>query len=386
MLPHLNDNLNDSPSSLREIFNARQLYISDIRITQEFIRYIRPINDKEEQKYKKRYSENITIVDNNLYKKRQDQYDYKDFCKLALDEIMINQKKIDYNNKPIISIILPSFNKQNIILKSIRSIQNQNFKNIEIIIVNDCSTDNSTNIFNYLLKSDPRIRIFHHLNNLGSFRSRLDGILYSRGKYIILFDTGDLYEDNYVLLDAYNIIEKYNLDSCKFLFRKISNFNNLTDFFIPFHIGQKTKIVYESDNIKTFNDQIFKKRGNIWNRIVRANIYIKGLLLLNDLMLNVYKNFWDDIWYNELINKVSYSYVIFERVGYVYYYDRKGEGTPKYKTKEEKNRMINEYIAFLYFDYNFCEEEICKTQIIKKLKKYNETDKKKTIKKYYLQF
>ena len=218
------------------------------------------------------------------------------------------------------------------------------------------------------------------MDNLGSFRSRLDGILYSRGKYIILFDTGDLYEDNYVLLDAYNIIEKYNLDSCKFLFRKISNFNNLTDFFIPFHIGQKTKIVYEPDNIKTFNDQIFKKRGNIWNRIVRANIYIKGLLLLNDLMLNVYKNFWDDIWYNELINKVSYSYVIFERVGYVYYYDRKGEGTPKYKTKEEKNRMINEYIAFLYFDYNFCEEKICKTQIIKKLKKYNETDKKKQLK------
>ena len=66
MLPHLNDNLNDSPSSLREIFNARQLYISDIRITQEFIRYIRPINDKEEQKYKKRYSENIKSKKNRL--------------------------------------------------------------------------------------------------------------------------------------------------------------------------------------------------------------------------------------------------------------------------------------------------------------------------------
>ena len=48
---------------------------------------------------------------------------------------------------------------------------------------------------------------------MGCFRSRLNGIIYSRGKYIILFDTGDFYEDNYVLLNAYNVIEKYKLDS-----------------------------------------------------------------------------------------------------------------------------------------------------------------------------
>ena len=51
-------------------------------------------------------------------------------------------------------------------------------------------------------------------------------IIYSRGKYIILFDTGDFYEDNYVLSDAYNVIEKYKLDSCKFLFRSIRTKDN----------------------------------------------------------------------------------------------------------------------------------------------------------------
>ena len=74
---------------------------------------------------------------------------------------------------------MPSYNKKNILLKSIRIIQNQNFKNIEIIIVNDCSTDNSIDLFNYLLKTDPRIRIFHHMKNMGCWRSRLDGIIYS---------------------------------------------------------------------------------------------------------------------------------------------------------------------------------------------------------------
>ena len=178
------------------------------------------------------------------------------------------------------------------VLKSVRSIQNRNFKNIEIIIVNDCSNDNSSKIFDYLLETDKRIRIFHHMKNLGLFRSRLDGILYSRGKYIIAFDTGDLYEDNYVLFDIYNIVEKYNLDSCKFFFRTVFNFNNLSNYQLPFKNEIISKIEYNPKNIESFDNQIFPNCGNIWNRLIRANTYIKGFSMLNELMLNVYKNFW----------------------------------------------------------------------------------------------
>ena len=318
----------------------------------------------------------------NLFQKRYKQLDFKEFCNISLNEKLLYNKIFEYDNKPIISIVIPYFNKQDTLLKSIRSIQNQNLKNIEIIIVNDGSTDNYTELFNYLLKTDERIRIFHHMTNLGVFRSRLDGILYSRGKYIILFDTGDLYEDNYVLLDAFNIIEKYNLDSCKFLFRTVSNFNNLTDTVIPYNIRKKIKIIYDSHRIKALNDKIFIQCGSIWNRLTRANTYLKGILLLNDLMLNVYKNFWDDIWFNEIINKVSNSYAIFKRVGYVYYYDKKGEGTPKYETLNQKSKMIREYIAFLYYDYNFCFDGSCKAKIIEKLRYYNQKDTKNQLKNF----
>ena len=203
------------------------------------------------------YYKNKNSINNNLLTKRPDQYDFEQFFKIASNEKLIDTKKFKYNKVPIISIILPCYNKQNILLKSMRSIQNQNFKNIEIIIVNDCSNDNSSKIFKHLLETDERVRIFHHTKNLGVFRSRIDGILYSRGKYIIAFDTGDFYEDNYVLSDAYNIIEKYNLDSCKFLFRIIYNFNDLTNFSIPYHIGKKSKIEYTPKKIKSFNDKIF---------------------------------------------------------------------------------------------------------------------------------
>ena len=376
MLPHLKPNSNDIPKSIPEIFNAREIYISDVKITNDYIRYLRPIDEEYEKQYQKRYSENETAIDSNLYKRREDQYDYLTFSKLALNEQLIenDNKEIEYDNNPIISVVIPSYNKYDLILKSVRSIQNQNFKNIEIIIVNDCSTDNSSSIFNYLLKTDPRIRIFHHTTNLGCWRSRLDGILYSRGQYVILFDAGDLYEDNYVLLDAYNIIVKYNLDSCKFLFRIIRSFENLTDSIVYFHVRSNDKIVYGYDNIKRNNIRIFTSWGNIWNRLVRANIYTKSFLLLNDLILNLHKNTWDDSWFNEIVHKVSFSFAVYERSGYVYLQDWKGEGSPKSNTDEQKSKFAKEFVGFLYYNYNFCgNNSDCKIKIIDKLREYDQS-------------
>ena len=381
MLPRITPEVNaKSPSSIEEIFNSRQIYITDAKITPDYLKYIRPINETEEQKYNKRYSEGETIIDKTIYAKRSDQLNYKKFCELALNEKLIDNKTIEYNNKPDISIIITSYNRKNILLKSIRSIQNQKFKNIEIIIVNDCSTDNSINLFNYLLNEDPRIRIFHHMKNMGCWRSRLDGILYSRGKYIILFDTGDFYEDNYVLEDAYNIITKYNLDSCKFLFRRISSYKRLGKSEVLFHVGNNAKIVYGPSNIYNHNRNVFSFWGNIWNRLVRVNIYSKALFQLNELILNLYKNVWDDVWFNKIVHRVSFSYAIFERVGYVYLQDGHGEGSPSARTKKEKSKIIKEYLGFLYFEYNFSPKNGNRLNIINKLKRYDKMDKRLQIK------
>ena len=369
MLPRLTPDINELPPSIKEIFNARQIYIPSVKITSDYLKYLRPINETEEEKYLKRYSKGDTVIDRNLFKIREDQFDYKDFSKLCLEEKLLDQdKKIEFdNNKSLISVIIPSYNKKDILLKSIRSIQNQKFKNIEIIIVNDCSTDNSSGIFNYLLKKDPRVRIFHHVKNMGCWRTRLDGIIYSRGKYIILFDAGDLYADNYVLEDAYNVIDKYNLDSCKFLFRLTKSFDNLNESYVSFHVGLKSKIAYEKKNIVYLDFKVYYNWGNIWNRLVRANIFSKAIFLLNELTLNIYKNVWDDKWFNKIINRASYSYAIFERVGYLYLQDGNGEGSPQSISEEQKSKMMKEFVGFLYYDFNFADN---KTYIVQKLRDY----------------
>ena len=116
---------------------------------------------------------------------------------------------------------MATYNKEDTLMKSITNILNQSLKNIEIIIVDDCSTDNTKEYYKLLLKKDSRIRIFYHLKNMGVWRIRIDGLLYSRGEYIIHFDTADMYADNLVLFDAYNIAKKYNLDSVKMVFKLV---------------------------------------------------------------------------------------------------------------------------------------------------------------------
>ena len=208
---------NDFPS-VSQVFNSRELFISDINLTLDYINYIRPIDENEEKKYKKKLYPNLK-PDLSFMDNRTNQIDIHSYYNICNNEELILKEKIEYDNKPLISVLVPSFNKANVILKSIRSIQNQSFKNIEIIIVNDGSTDNSTQIFKYLLETDPRVRIFTHLKNLGAWRSRLDAFLYSRAPYVIHFDAGDFYTDNLVLEDAYKLISKYKLDSLRFSFK-----------------------------------------------------------------------------------------------------------------------------------------------------------------------
>lgn len=321
------------------------------------------------------------MFNENYFKRRKDQLSYEEFGKLCINEKLINQnerQELIKLNKPFISIIVAAYNKGNLLLKSIRSIQNQSLKNIEIIIVNDGSTDDSERIFEYLLKTDPRIRVFKHLKNLGLWRTRIDGFLYSNAKYVIHFDCGDLYYDNYVLEDLYILIEKYKLDSIKSVFRIINSYNYSNWKFSKNIFKKMNSSKFFLKNEITIKNQkkIFKwSWGVVWNRLILSNIYIKGLYLLSDRVLNIHKNLWEDSWWSKLADKISNNLLIVQRYGYLYYLDGKGEGTIKLQSEKEKDKIIKEFIYFLYFDYEFLGKKDNKDSIIKTLFNYDKIGK-----------
>lgn len=94
---------------------------------------------------------------------------------------------------PVVSIIIPNFNKATFIAESIRSVLEQDFEDWEAIIVDDGSTDNSVEIINNLVSNDPRLKLFQR-NRLpkGGSTCRNIGIENARGDYLFFFDSDDL--------------------------------------------------------------------------------------------------------------------------------------------------------------------------------------------------
>ena len=110
------------------------------------------------------------------------------------------------NDSPFFSIIIPTYNRQEIIHKSIKSALVQRYKDFELIVVDDGSTDNTQQTV--LSFEDNRIQYFKTHNGERG-RARNIGIRKSRGKYITFLDSDDVLYENY-LSQARKVCEKYN--------------------------------------------------------------------------------------------------------------------------------------------------------------------------------
>lgn len=97
----------------------------------------------------------------------------------------------------LVSIIIPIYNAEKYLEKCINSILNQNYKEIEVILVDDGSTDRSSIISDNFKKKDNRV-IVHHQNNLGVVEARKKGVELASSEYVIFVDADDYVDDNYV--------------------------------------------------------------------------------------------------------------------------------------------------------------------------------------------
>ena len=96
---------------------------------------------------------------------------------------------------PEISIIIPVYNTEQYLGNSLKSLINQTFKDIEIICINDASTDNSLQILESFARQDNRIVILNQKNS-GVAAARNNGLYHATGKYIMFCDSDDFYEPN----------------------------------------------------------------------------------------------------------------------------------------------------------------------------------------------
>ena len=97
---------------------------------------------------------------------------------------------------PKISVVIPLYNKENFIKKTLDSVLQQTFTDFEVIIVNDCSTDNSDKII--LEYKDERIKTIKHQTNKGLSAARNTGIAVATQDYIAFLDADDCWSTHFL--------------------------------------------------------------------------------------------------------------------------------------------------------------------------------------------
>jgi len=143
----------------------------------------------------------------------------------------------------MISIIIPCFNRENIISETILSVINQSFTDLEILVIDDHSSDNSFQIVDGFVSKDERVKIFRRPNDLpkGGNSCRNFGLQISKGDYVKWLDSDDLLESNALQLqidDILNTCSDVSLcNSVNFVtdqdFRKTSRWGNLNEEISP---------------------------------------------------------------------------------------------------------------------------------------------------------
>lgn len=207
-------------------------------------------------------------------------------------------------NEDLISIIIPLYNEEKHLDRCIKSIVKQTYKDIEIIILNDGSTDSSKEICDKWSQIDSRIKVIHKKNS-GVSDTRNLGIEKSQGKYITFIDSDD-YIDETMINKLYVDLINNNSDISVCGFKRITENN---------------KILYESIKKKTtlnnkneFLNELMKEKlfiGSLWGKLYNKELFKNNKLDKNlriaedlDLLIRISK----DIKKISLIGENLYYY------------------------------------------------------------------------------
>lgn len=175
----------------------------------------------------------------------------------------------------LISIIIPVYNTEKYLKRCLDSVVNQSYKNIEIIVVNDCSQGNAEEIINSYMEYDERIKYVTYEKNKGLFCARLKGAEIATGDYIAFIDS-----DDYVTIDFYHCLVKNAI-------------KNNSDIVVGKTIFEKSKeeqyinnlhdccFLFDELNGEEVRNNYFNQKGlcyswhTVWNKLYKKELWDK---------------------------------------------------------------------------------------------------------------
>lgn len=192
--------------------------------------------------------------------------------------------------QPLVSIVSPVYNTAKYLNKCFNSVLNQNYKNIELILVDNASTDASSKICDDYASQDKRVIVTHLKENVGIAGARNKGAEIAKGKYIVFIDSDDFWVGNDGLGKL--VAEMENNPGYDFLVFNVVFYNQMDDKFIndhPLKLIEEKKYLDKFEKIKDFS-AVTPMSVGAWSRIIKKDFLEKHHIRFRSIVLE------DVIW------------------------------------------------------------------------------------------
>lgn len=214
------------------------------------------------------------------------------------------------NRNPLISVIIPLYNNEKYIESCLRSVCKQTYDDLEVIVVDDGSTDDGARIVKELAKNDCRIRYIYQ-QNAGVSAARNRGVDRANGEYIMFVDSDDAVSKN-CLKSLYTLLSRYK---CDIAIGKFKFWNGQDWLSTDGRLEEKIQVIKDKEALghslsEHIDDKIYLS--------VCGKIYCRELLKKNKLAFPIDKSVGEDLLFNLDCFKYTTNLVLSENVVYFY--------------------------------------------------------------------
>ena len=265
---------------------------------------------------------------------------------------------------PKASVIIPLHNCEKTIMPAIHSIQYQNLSQLEILLINDYSIDNTYNIIINIQKKDKRIKIINNKRNMGALYSRSIAALISKGEYIFGLDNDDMYFDHDVFDYIYKKGKKENLDIIGFLTVNLYNYNAEINYMKNIYSYQyPDEFFLEQPELSTwmikFEGKFLVHNNMIWDKCFKSSLYKKALTLFGFKRFSKFLIWAEDASIVFVIFQLAKNFKYVHKYGILHY---KGNSTSTFRQSYDI-RIFGE-IFFLDIIYDFSSNNLDNKNLI----------------------
>lgn len=249
---------------------------------------------------------------------------------------------------PLISVVIPIYNMENYLSKCVDSILNQTYRNLEIILVDDCSTDKSEEIIKQYVDQDDRIKAVAHQKNMGLFQARISGCDIATGKYIAFVDS-----DDYVSCDWFRMLLKkaeeeqadITVGEWCYDYGEEKRYCNMDHFRIKNYclVGEDALREFMRQEGRNFSWSV------VWNKLYTKTLWDKCVLELKKFSEeHGHMLMWEDIAFSAAFWIHAAKMVNVHGINY-FYVQHKGASTSPNKNKTRNLKYISDASAALLF-------------------------------------